>query len=83
MRRQKMLHLKLAADTCLPSCAGGETPRRILCTGYCKGGGIATLAATWAALQCPTADTRCITFGAPMIGNSSFVQLFKYAKHSY
>ncbi|KAK9866652.1 hypothetical protein WJX84_004627 [Apatococcus fuscideae] len=57
---------------------GGETPRRILCTGYCKGGGIATLAATWAALQCPTADTRCITFGAPMIGNSSFVQLFKW-----
>ncbi|KAK9842880.1 hypothetical protein WJX74_003838 [Apatococcus lobatus] len=57
---------------------GGATPRRILCTGYCKGGGIATLAATWAALQCPTADTRCITFGAPMVGNPSFVQLFKW-----
>ena len=57
--------------------AGGEVPRRILCTGYCKGGGLATLASTWAALQCPTADTRCITFGSPTIGNPTFVQLFK------
>ncbi len=67
------------SDSQWSTASDGETPRRILCTGYCKGGAIATLAATWAALQCPTADVRCITFGAPMVGNPAFVQMFKYA----
>ena len=60
------------------SYAGGCTPRRILCTGFCVGGAVATLAAVWAALQCPTADVRCITFGAPTAGNLAFAHTFRY-----
>ena len=57
--------------TLYPLCiaAGGIVPRRIICCGYCFGGGIATLAATWASLQVPTADVRCITFGVIVIAS--------------
>lgn len=54
----------------------GFIPRRILCTGFSLGGGLATIAALWAALAVPTADVRCITFGAPRVGNSDFVAAF-------
>lgn len=30
--------------------------------------------ATWAALQWPGADVRCITFGSPRVGNRKFVR---------
>ena len=59
------------------SLAGGLTPRRILCTGYCGGGAMATVAAVWMALQCPTADVRCVTFGSPRVGNAAFCEAFR------
>ena len=30
------------------------------------------------ALQCPTADVRCITFGSPRVGNAAFCEAFKW-----
>lgn len=50
----------------------GFIPRRVTCTGHALGGGLASLAACWAALTLATADIRCITFGAPRVGNSDF-----------
>jgi dienelactone hydrolase len=58
--------------------AGGSTPRRIVLTGFCVGGSLATIAACWAALQSPTSDVRCITFGAPCVGNAAFVEAYRY-----
>ncbi len=59
MRLPRVIALFVTNADPRPGCgAGGEKPRRILCCGYCFGGGMATLAATWAALQVPTADTR-------------------------
>ena len=58
--------------------AGDLIPRRVLCTGYCGGGAMATVAAVWMALQCPTADVRCITFGSPRVGNAAFCEAFKW-----
>ena len=46
-------------------------------TGFCVGGSLATIAACWAALQSPTSDVRCITFGAPRVGNAAFVEAFR------
>ena len=57
--------------------AGDKTPRRIIMTGFCIGGSLATIAACWAALQSPTSDVRCITFGAPHVGNAAFVEAFR------
>ena len=48
-------------------------------TGFCVGGSLATIAACWAALQSPTSDVRCITFGAPHSGNAAFVEAFRCA----
>lgn len=47
-------------------------------TGFCVGGSLATIAACWAALQSPTSDVRCITFGAPHVGNAAFVEAFRF-----
>jgi len=54
----------------------GKTPLKILCTGFCMGGGLAVLAAPWAALKWPNSDVSCITFGAPIIGNPGFNKSF-------
>ena len=54
------------------------TPRKVLCTGYCGAGAMATVAAVWMALQCPTADVRCMTFGSPRVGNSAFCEAFRW-----
>ena len=32
--------------------------------------------ATWAALQYPQADIRCVTFGSPRVGNKAFKRAF-------
>ena len=57
---------------------GGVTPRRITSVGYCTGGSVASLAAVFAALQCPTADVRCITFGSQLVGNAAFANAFRW-----
>lgn len=56
---------------------GGTPPARVICTGHSMGGALACLGATWAALQFPAAEVRCITFGAPRVGNSRFIRAFK------
>ncbi|DBB08738.1 TPA: hypothetical protein ACH3X3_008171 [Trebouxia sp. C0006] len=69
-------------DHCLAqvmqSVTGGVTPRRITSVGYCVGGSIASVAAVFAALQCPTADVRCITFGSQLVGNAAFAEAFRW-----
>lgn len=40
---------------------------------------MASLAAVFAALQCPTADVRCITFGSQLVGNAAFADAFRCA----
>lgn len=57
---------------------GHVAPRRIVCVGFCVGGSVATLSATWAAIQWPTADVRCISFGASAVGNAAFAAAFKW-----
>jgi len=47
-----------------------------MCVGHGLAGGIAMLGATWSAGQFPTADVRCITFGAPRVGNREFASVF-------
>lgn len=63
------------------SFAGGVTPRRITCVGYCLGGAVANLTALFAALQYPTADVRCITFGGQYTGNAAFAEAFGYVQN--
>lgn len=38
---------------------------------------VATIGALWAAVHYPTADVRCITFGAQKVGNLAFVQTYR------
>jgi hypothetical protein len=63
--------------TAVLSLTNGKQPSRAICTGHSMGGALASLGATWAALQFPTAEVRCITFGAPRVGNSRFIRAFK------
>jgi Lipase (class 3) len=63
--------------TALLKLTGGKIPARVICTGHSMGGALACLGATWSALQFPTAEIRCITFGAPRVGNSRFIRAFK------
>ena len=55
------------------------TPRKVFCSGYCSGAAAATVTALWMALQCPTADVRCITFGSPKVGNAAFTEVYRQA----
>ncbi|DBA97134.1 TPA: hypothetical protein ACH3X1_014902 [Trebouxia sp. C0004] len=57
---------------------GDVNPRRIVCVGFCAAGSVTTLAAAWAAVQWPAADVRCISFGAPAVGNTPFTASFKW-----
>lgn len=67
-------HADLAAV--LQQLSGGRAPTRVICTGHSLGGALATLGASWAALQWAQADVRCITFGSPRVGNKSFKKAF-------
>lgn len=66
-----------SVHSALSSISGGATPVRVICCGHSMGGALATLGATWAALQYPGAEIRCITFGAPRTGNSRFIKSFR------
>lgn len=44
-------------------------------TGFGYGGALSTVLAPWVALQFPTADVRCVTFGAPRVGNGAFASV--------
>ena len=80
---QHVMHMKKkAVSTFHLPFAGGVTPRRITAVGYCVGGSVASLAAVFAALQCPTADVRCITFGSQLVGNSAFANAFRCAQET-
>lgn len=80
---QQVMQLTYEADKALHlHSAGGVTPRRITSVGYCVGGSVASLAAVFAALQCPTADVRCITFGSQLVGNAAFANAFRCAKET-
>lgn len=43
--------------------------------GHSLGAGVASLAATWVALQWPAADIRCVTFGNPKPGNQVYSEV--------
>ncbi|KAK9918417.1 hypothetical protein WJX75_004012 [Coccomyxa subellipsoidea] len=58
--------------------SGGTAPRRVVCTGYCVGGGLAGVAAPWAAITWPGADVRCITFGSAVVANQDFAHVFSW-----
>ncbi|GMH42667.1 hypothetical protein BSKO_10586 [Bryopsis sp. KO-2023] len=53
-----------------------DPPRRVICTGHGVGGALSILCAAWSAIRFPTSDVRCITFGAPRLGNDNFNVLF-------
>ncbi|KAA6428011.1 MAG: alpha beta-hydrolase [Trebouxia sp. A1-2] len=57
---------------------GDVNPRRVVCVGFCAAGSVTTLTAAWAAVQWPAADVRCISFGAPAVGNTAFAASFKW-----
>lgn len=67
-------HIGLVLD----ELSGRSEPTRVLCCGHSLGGALATLAATWAAMEYPKADIRCITLGSPRVGNKHFVRITKY-----
>ena len=71
----KLPHVCTAEDEV--SCVGDISPRRIVCVGFCAAGSVTTLTAAWAAVQWPAADVRCISFGAPAVGNTAFTASFK------
>lgn len=69
----------VCAEMGLSLCTSGNVaPRRVVCVGFCIGGSIATLTAPWVAVQWPTADVRCISFGSSAVGNAAFTTAFKY-----
>ena len=50
--------------------SGGVLPARLAFAGYAEGGALAKVASVWAASAHPNAQTRCITFGAPRVGDT-------------
>ena len=50
----------------------GRAPQRVFVIGHSLGGAVAQLAALWATLRFPRADVRCISFGAPRVGNHAW-----------
>ncbi|KAK9814603.1 hypothetical protein WJX72_008506 [[Myrmecia] bisecta] len=52
--------------------SAGQVPLRIVCTGYGPSGGVASVAALWAAINYPAANIRLITFGSPQVGGQKF-----------
>ncbi|KAL3157193.1 hypothetical protein ABBQ38_001432 [Trebouxia sp. C0009 RCD-2024] len=61
----------------LMNMSGGVPPSLVIVTGHSLGAGVASLAAPWAALQWPSADIRCVTFGNPKPGNAAYAQAFR------
>ena len=55
--------------------AGGQAPTQISVTGHSIGGGVASIFATWAALQWQAADVELTTFGSVKVGNKAFAQV--------
>ncbi|KAK9814258.1 hypothetical protein WJX72_003033 [[Myrmecia] bisecta] len=56
----------------IAAASGGQQPLRIISTGCGPSGGVARLAALWAAINYPKASIRLITFGAPQVGGAKF-----------
>ena len=59
----------------LADVSGGATPAKVIAAGHSLGGGLASLAGVWAALQWPAADVRVVTLGSPMVGNQAWVDV--------
>ena len=59
----------------LAEVSGGATPAKVIAAGHSLGGGLASLAGVWAALQWPAADVRVVTLGSPMVGNQAWVDV--------
>lgn len=49
--------------------SGGALPARLGFTGFAEGGALAKVGAVWGAAAHPHAQARCITFGAPRVGD--------------
>ncbi|GAB4820129.1 hypothetical protein N2152v2_007175 [Parachlorella kessleri] len=61
----------------------GHQIRHIVLTGREVGGALACVAAPWAKLCWPQADVRYISFNAPKIGNTDFVDLLGWLAYGY
>ncbi|KAK9819269.1 hypothetical protein WJX81_002184 [Elliptochloris bilobata] len=61
----------------LAEMSGGAVPTKVISTGHSLGGGLASLAGVWAALQWPAADVRVVALGSPMVGNQAWVDAFR------
>ena len=59
----------------LAEVSGAATPAKVIAAGHSLGGGLASLAGVWAALQWPAADVRVVTLGSPMVGNQAWVDV--------
>ena len=65
-----------AGSQSAPVQAPGCPPTRLASpAGHSLGAAVATLLAPWAALQWPSADVRCVTFGSPRVGNQAFTNV--------
>ena len=71
---------KLREKTLFPSMIVKEHLRWVR-AGHSLGAGVASLAATWAALQWPGADIRCVTFGNPKPGNQAYADVSWFFVH--
>lgn len=59
----------------LAEVSSGVMPAKVIAAGHSLGGGLASLAGVWAALQWPAADVRVVTLGSPMVGNQAWVDV--------
>ena len=63
--------------TALDQLSGGQSPLFVSISGFSLGGGISEIAAVWASYHWPRAHVLTTNQGAPKVGNSDFVTLFK------
>lgn len=57
--------------------SNGQSPEYITCSGFSLGGALAELSAVWSSYKWPHARILVATQGAPKVGNSEYVDMYK------
>lgn len=57
--------------------SNGQIPEYIVCSGFSLGGALAELSAVWSSYKWPRARILVATQGAPKVGNSEYVDMYK------